>query len=231
MTRFKICGLRDAENARVAADSGADFLGFVFVPGVRRELALDQAKTIIDDYRSSREAGGPRLVGLFADQPSEQVNRFAEYCGLDIVQLCGSEPPEYWAEVAFPIIKQVKVRDDGSAHREAAQTLRRVEEVLSHGHQAMLDSYQKGALGGTGRSFDWSIAHEVAMHHDIVLAGGLSPGNVREAISRVSPWGVDVSSGVETDGAKDPHKIVAFAREVREVDSHAGGPATTSSSR
>ena len=218
MTRFKICGLRDVGNAVVAADSGADHLGFNFVPGVRRQITPDQAKSIIDEYRDTKRAGGPRLVGLFADQPVDEVNRVAQYCGLDVVQLCGSERPEYWADVSLPIIKQIKVGNDGSAEKAMVETLTRVEEVLSYGHFALLDRYEKGALGGTGLSFDWSIAREVAERHNVVLAGGLTPDNVGEAISGVAPWGVDVSSGVETDGIKDPDKIVAFAAAVRKAD-------------
>ena len=91
----------------------------------------------------------------------------------------------------------------------------RVAEVVERGHVAQLDSHQPGALGGTGHTFDWSIAREVAKHHDFLLAGGLDPDNVREAIEKVGPWGVDVSSGVETGGVKDVEKIAAFAAQVR----------------
>ena len=216
MTRFKICGLRDVGNALVAADAGADFLGFVFVPGVRRQLTEDLAEAIIRDYRrcQQRDKNGPRLVGLFADQPLDDVNRIGEHCGLDLAQLCGDEPPEYWRQVSVPVIKQIKVRNDGDTARATEETLCRVDEVIAEGHTAMLDRYEAGALGGTGRSFDWTIASEVARRHDFLLAGGLTPENVGVAINTAAPWGVDVSSGVETDLVKDPKKIAAFAREV-----------------
>ena len=217
MTRFKICGLRDADNALVAADAGADFLGFVFVPGVRRQLTEDLARAIIEEYRrrQQRDKNGPRLVGLFADQSLDDVNRIVERCGLDLAQLCGDEPPEYWGQVSVPVIKQIKVRNDGDTARATEETLRRVDEVIAEGHTAMLDRYEAGALGGTGLSFDWTIASEVARHHDFLLAGGLTPENVGVAINTAAPWGVDVSSGVETDLVKDPKKIAAFAREVK----------------
>lgn len=222
MTRFKICGLRDTDNAVVAAESGADFLGFNFVPGARRRLEVDRALDIIREYRRRRGEGGPRLVGLFADQPLDEVDRTIERCGLDLAQLCGDEPPEYWEAVSAPVIKQVKVRDDGDIAQAIDETLRRVGEVVGSGHMAMLDKYEAGAKGGTGRTFDWSIAAEVARHHDFLLAGGLNPQNVAQAIETVGPWGVDVSSGVETDYVKDPKKIAAFAREVTGADVRAG---------
>ena len=219
MTKLKICGLRDAEHALVAADEGADFLGFNFVPGVRRQLTEEQARSIIAAYRRERGAGGPRLVGLFADQPLDEVNAIVRGCGLDLAQLCGSEPLEYWQGVAVPIIRQVKVRDDGSGRQSiAADTLQRVEEVVSDGHTPLLDKYEKGAFGGTGRSFDWRLAREVAERHDVVLAGGLTPENVGRAITEAAPWGVDVSSGVETDGVQDAAKIERFAKAVRHAD-------------
>ena len=95
------------------------------------------------------------------------------------------------------------------------RVMRLCGEVVSRGYVAMLDTYKTGALGGTGRSFDWSIGAEVARCHDFMLAGGLTPGNVREAMAKARPWGVDVSSGVETEGVKDLEKIAAFAQQVR----------------
>ena len=215
MTRLKICGLRDAANALAAADAGADFLGFNFVPGARRQLSQEQAKDIIPGYRGEHGPDGPRLVGLFADQPLEFVAQMAGECGLDLVQLCGDEPPEYWQALPVPVFRVVRVRDDGPVEQAVAETSSMVERVASMGHTALLDKYEAGQRGGTGRSFDWSIAEEVAKAHDFMLAGGLTPGNVGQAIERVRPWGVDVSSGVETRGVKDAGKIRAFAEAVR----------------
>ena len=221
-TKLKIDGLRDASHALVAAEAGADFLGFVFVPGVRRQLAVGQARSIIEVYRQSRPAEPPRILGLFANQPLDEVNGIVRRCGLDMVQLCGDEPPEYWDRVEVPVIKQVKVRDDMSTERAVAETLDRVQEVIRRGHTAVLDKYHANAPGGTGRTFDWAIAREVSKECDFFLAGGLSPENVGEAISTVGPWGVDVSSGVETNGVKDRSKIVAFAKAVRKSDAGTG---------
>jgi len=142
------------------------------------------------------------------------VNLIVETCGLDQVQLCGDEVLKYWQEVEVPIIKQVKVRDDADNSFAMDDALRRVEEVVNSGYIAMLDKYESGAKGGTGSVFDWNIAAEVARRYDFLLAGGLTTDNVRLAIETVSPWGVDVSTGVETDFVKDPKKIHAFASEV-----------------
>jgi phosphoribosylanthranilate isomerase len=247
VTRFKICGLRDPRHAIAAADSGASFLGFVFVHGVRRQLTEQQAAAIIAEYRRQRGQGGPKLVGLFADQPLDEVNRIVKACSLDYAQLCGDEPPGYWPQVAVPIIKQIKVRTspsplEGEGLRAATprrgrgyqgkedmdaiieHTLRRAEQVLAVGHKVLLDSYEPGHLGGTGRTFDWAVAREVAKRHDVVLAGGLTPDNVERAVGTVHPWGVDVSSGVETGGVKDESKIRAFADAVRHADQAAAKP-------
>ena len=219
MTRLKICGLRDAGNALVAARAGADFLGLNLVPGVRRQITPQQARDIIDRVRDDLSGDTPRLVGLFADQTLDEVNQIVKHCGLDMVQLCGDEPPDYWRRVAVPIIKQIKVRDDAGPERAGAVAAGKVAAVIAAGHTAMLDRYETGALGGTGRSFDWRVASTIAGRYDVVLAGGLTPENVARAIAAVQPWGVDVSSGVETGGVKDPAKIRAFARQVQSADS------------
>ena len=229
MTKLKICGLREVSHALVAADAGADFLGFNFVPGVRRQLSTEKARGIIHEYRRLRESNGPKLVGLFANQPLEDVNRIVGHCWLDLAQLCGNEPPEYWDQITVPVIRQIKVQDDGPKDETVAEVLNRVGEVVRRRHIAMLDKHEAGSLGGTGRSFDWGIARQVSRHQDFLMAGGLSPDNVGEATAIVKPWGVDVSSGVETDGIKDPEKIVAFAEQVHLADERISGPPATDS--
>ena len=215
MTRFKICGLRDVGAALAAADAGADFLGLNFVPGVRRRITLDQGRSIVRSVAKEMGADAPGLVGLFADQDIDEVNGIIEACGLEYAQLCGSEKPDYWDRVRAKVIKQVRVRPLASDVETVEATLARVKGVVSRGNIALLDSYRKGALGGTGHAFDWDIAAQVAREYDVTLAGGLSPDNVASAIRQVNPWMVDVSSGVETEGVKDPAKIRAFAEAVR----------------
>ncbi|MBM3935244.1 MAG: phosphoribosylanthranilate isomerase [SAR202 cluster bacterium] len=218
MTRFKICGLRDLDNTLVAAQSGADFIGFNFVPGAKRAIPPELAKSIIDSLRARVTGPMPNLVGLFANQPIEDVNRILKQCGLDYAQLCGDESPAYWARVEAKIVRQVKVKEHPTVAEAVSETMEVVGHVAGKGHIPLLDKYETGALGGTGRTFDWDIAREVAKRYEIMLAGGITPENVSEAIHRVGPWAVDVSSGVETDGAKDPRKIEAFAAMVKGTD-------------
>ena len=217
MTKIKICGLREAWHAVTAAEVGADFLGFNFVEGVRRQISLDDALEILEEYRALEGTDGPKLVGLFANQPADHVNRIVRECGLDMAQLCGDEPQEYWSQIDVPIMKQVKVREDEDRDAVITNVLAEVERVVADGNMALLDKHSEGSLGGTGMSFDWEVAREIAKHYDFLLAGGLTPQNVAEAIKSVDPWGVDVSSGVETDGMKNPRKIMEFANMVRPV--------------
>ena len=216
MTHFKICGLRDVPNSLVAAESGADFLGFNFVEGVRRQLQPAEGSQIIYDFRMAFDRDSiPKIVGLFANQPADFINDIIHQCGLDYVQLCGDEPPEFWDELAAPVIRQVKVREDLPRSEAVSLVSERVAETLAAGHIALLDKHQPGALGGTGVAFDWSIVRGLASDSPVMVAGGLNPQNVAEAIGIAAPWGVDVSSGVETDGLKDAEKIRAFAAAVR----------------
>jgi len=216
MTRLKICGLKELSHLFAASDAGADFLGFVFVPGVRRQLDIEWAKDVIKNYRQSRGLGGPELVGLFADQSVEDVNYIIDHCRLDKAQLCGDEPVEYWSEIHKPIIKQLKVNDNGDRDDVIERLLHQVEEVVSKGHICILDKYKEGSQGGTGLTFDWSIATEIADRFSFIIAGGLNIKNVSKAIATVKPWGVDVSSGVEKNYVKDINKIWDFAKQVKD---------------
>ena len=233
MTIFKICGFRDAAAARVAAESGADFLGFVFVEGVRRRISPERGAEAATELRASlggasrtSDGGGarpkplPKIVGLFANQPADFVNGVARSCGLDYAQLCGDEPPDFWDALDLPVIRQVKVRESLGREGAVALAARQASEALEAGHLALLDKRKRGALGGTGETFDWTLAAEIrasvgAGGGGLMLAGGLTPENVADAIATASPWGVDVSSGVETGGVKDHAKIRQFARAVR----------------
>ena len=212
---FKICGIRTLEHALAATDAGASLIGFVFVPGVRRQVSVERARDVIRRTRELRGANCPNIVGLFANQPLSEVNKIVRQCDLNFAQLCGDEPPEFWDNVDAWVMRQVKV-DDSLPRKTAVSTaLNEIEEVVNRLHLTLLDKRLKGALGGTGHTFDWSIASEIARRHQVFLAGGLAPDNVRQAIDTVRPWGVDVSSGVETDGIKDTAKIAAFAKIVR----------------
>ena len=206
--RVKICGLRDSANALIAADAGADYLGFVFVEGVRRQLPPDEGQWITEGYLGGRQGvpNGPQLVGLFRNQPIDWVRHVAERCHLHIAQLCGDEEPSYANELIVPVLKQIRVKEGETA----AEIRARIEPWLDAGHMAVLDAYDPSTPGGAGNTFDWSAAEGVVEREGVLLAGGLNPENVSKAVQRLNPWGIDVSSGVETDGSKDPDKIRDF---------------------
>lgn len=216
MTRVKICGIRNLEDARVAADAGADFIGLVFVPERRRRLELEEARAIVAGLKES--AGRvPQFVGLFADQALEEVNLTVQTCALDLAQLCGRESLDYCRQTGAPVIKVLHVPDAASRHAAIAELAGRIEAHREAGNLVTLDRLVEGLQGGTGESFDWSIAAELSrLGNSFLLAGGLSPDNVAQAVAAVRPWGVDVSSGVETGGVKDHEKIRKFIRDARQ---------------
>ena len=216
MVKIKICGLSDTGSARVAAAAGADFLGMVLAPS-RRRVQPEKARLISEAVRSLKDR--PALVGVFAGAPAAEVNRLAEYCRLDRVQLSGDESWDYCREIKYPITKTIHVTEDTTAHGvmneiEKGYTLCSMTEMIF-----LLDTGFGGASGGTGLSFDWSVAREVLARFPVMVAGGLTPQNVGGLIRLARPWGVDVSSGVESGGHKDESKIMAFARAVIDADS------------
>lgn len=215
-TRIKICGIRDEVAARAAVEAGADFIGMVFVPGSRRRLDGDRASRIVSSLREMLGGRRPKVVGLFADQPLEEVDRLAECCGLDMVQLCGSESLEYCGQVGVPVIKVLHVSDSLAGEDGVALLAQEMGALRERDHLVALDRKVEGLQGGTGQSFDWDIAKTLAMKgFSFLLAGGLTPETVGSAVRTVRPWGVDVSSGVETGGEKDVEKIRAFIHAAR----------------
>jgi len=209
----KICGLRDSPNALVTADAGADFLGFNFVEGVRRQLQPDEGQWVTEGFIGGREGipNGPKLVGLFRDQPVEWVRHVAQQCHLHMAQLNGDEDLAYAEELIVPIMRQIRVKPD-----DTAESLRNeVSQWLDAGHMVVLDSFDPSVPGGTGEAFNWSVADGIAEQEGVLLAGGLTPENVGAAIQQLNPWGVDVASGVEVDGVKDPDRIREFIKAAR----------------
>jgi phosphoribosylanthranilate isomerase len=210
--QIKICGIRSADAAIVSSDAGATYLGFNFVEGVRRQIQPDDGTQIIADYMSGRKTlNRPGLVGLFRNQDPEFVNETARNAKLDFLQLCGDEDADYISKIELPIFKMVRVKD-GSTPSMLSDI---VTPLLDDGHGIVLDTYDKNVAGGSGKSFDWAAAEGVTNREKVFLAGGLTPDNVQSAIAQLSPWGVDVASGVETDGVKDPARIRAFINAAR----------------
>ena len=214
MTRVKICGITERAHALAVAEAGADFLGLVFAPG-KRQLAPEEARRIAEAVRKANNA--IEIVGVFVNTPSSEVNQTAAFCRLDLIQLSGDESWEYCREITLPIIKAFRV--SRQRPEEICAELSAGARTLSPKRFiALLDSQVKGRYGGTGMRFNWRIAQQVALRFPTIIAGGLEPDNVAEAIKTVAPWGVDVSSGVEVRGVKDVAKIRAFIEAARRAD-------------
>lgn len=203
MTTVKICGIKRVDDARAAIESGADMLGFVFAPSIRR-VNPETARDIIAAVRLNSAV---RTVGVFVNTDPDEMNRVARVCGLDHIQLSGDEPDDVVARLDVPAIEAIYVGED-----DRAEILR--ERIrASNAEMVLLDTARAGTYGGTGETFRWDRLP--ALERPVLVAGGLHAGNVAEAIRLVQPWGVDVSSGVETNGEKDHGKIRAFIRAAR----------------
>ena len=202
----------------MATQAGADFVGMIFVPQRHRLLDAQTGSRIAQAVRASSSPNQtPKIVGNFADQPQEEVNGIIKDCGLDFVQLCGKESLEYCGQIDAGVIKVVHIDPSATAADNVDLVAERVQTYTGVGHLVTLDRLVVGVQGGTGHSFDWSIAAQLSQRGlPFVLAGGLSPDNVAQAITEVQPWGVDVSSGVESNGVKDHDKIQAFIRNARQ---------------
>ena len=213
-TRVKICGIGDNAHALAAVEAGADFIGLVFAPS-KRQVSPAKACEIASAVKKSSDT--TKVVGVFANALSSQVNELADFCALDWVQLSGDESWEYCREVVKPIIKAIRIGQQSPEELYAA--LSAGSKLLpARRFITLLDSQVEGKYGGTGEGFDWKLAQEAAKRFPIIVAGGLDPENVARLIETVAPWGVDVSSGVETGGVKDMTKIKAFIEAVRKAD-------------
>ena len=217
MTHVKICGFRSAEPLLAAVDAGVDAVGLVFVPSARRRLTAAEARAVLEEARASGQTLPP-IVGLFADQPLEEVQQTVTSVGLDAVQLCGGEGVEYASQLGVPVYKVISIDAETPISAQMPRIMVLQQRHALAGHRIVLDAQVPGEYGGTGQQFDWDLAADFAGAFEMSLAGGLSPDNVQEAVERVRPWGVDVSSGVETDGEKDLAKVRAFVETVRAVD-------------
>lgn len=203
MIRIKLCGMTRPEDARIAEAAGADAVGFIFAPSPR-QITAEQAREI------SKELG-PFIarVGVFVNATRDEIAAILDRVDLDVLQLHGSETPEQ-IEALFPLgrrmIKSIRVKD--------AASLSRLNDYPVD--TFLLDSYIPGVPGGTGHTFDWSLATQIARQHRIILAGGLTPDNVAEAIKVVQPFGLDAASGVEqSPGVKDHEKMQQFIARAR----------------
>ena len=201
MIRTKICGITSLDDALIAIEAGADALGFVFYKDSPRHIFPEEAARITSILPPFVQA-----VGLFVNEAPETVNQVSRLCHLGLIQLHGDEPPEYCRQIEQRVIKAFRV-----------SSMTSLEPISEYRLSCcLLDAYSPAFYGGTGKSFNWEIACEaVRRGYKVVLAGGLTPDNVVEAISLVQPYAVDVSSGVESSpGKKDAAKVQEFIRNV-----------------
>jgi phosphoribosylanthranilate isomerase len=250
VTRIKVCGITEKQHALAAARAGADFIGLVFAPSPR-QVSAEKALLLSQAIHNSGAA--TEVVGVFVNAAVDEVNRIADYCRLDRVQLSGDETWEYCQQIERPAIKaihmlttqtlspfktpayplsltrregdrgvphfsQEKIGDSVGAlpdYKVAIDQIAMGYQLIPHQKLiCLLDTKVKGIYGGTGQTFDWQLAKEVAARFPIIIAGGLSPDNVGKLVKEVQPWGIDVSTGVEINGRKDEAKIIAFIEAV-----------------
>jgi len=209
--QVKICGLRTHEHLNTAIEAEADLLGLMFYEPSHRYIQPEQAKMLLENTRFSSGAKNwaptPDLGGVFVNKESDFINDVAERIGLHFVQLHGNELPEFCQLINCPVIKALQL--EKGKDREMVRTFRDVAWRI------LLDT-PSATWGGSGLTHNWHLARRIAQETPIFLAGGLTPGNVAEAISQVHTWGVDVSSGVETNKHKDVAKIRTFIENVRQ---------------
>lgn len=206
MTIIKICGIKTLKDALAAIDSGADYLGFNFYSKSVRFIEKSPCAEITSVLK--REHPQIKLVGVFVNSSVDEIKDILQTCHLNLAQLHGDETPETFAQLtphAFRAFRGIPESNAGYERNEVPAML--------------IDAAVKGVYGGSGVTADWATAAELAKKYPLLLAGGLTPENVADAVRQVQPWGVDVASGVESaPGEKDAGKMSAFVNAVREVE-------------
>jgi phosphoribosylanthranilate isomerase len=202
MTKIKICGNTRGEDVELAVELGADLIGFIFTRS-KRQVRVDEIKAVI-----AQVPAGVERVGVFIDEPAEQIGEVAQACGLTAIQVYR---PLTAKDRALGLLLLPAFRVQGG---EDLTTIR-----LENGDHPLFDTWVPDSVGGTGRTWAWPQAKAVARNYPVVISGGLTPDNVDDAVRVLRPWAVDVCSGVEAEpGRKDPVKLRAFIEAVRRVD-------------
>ncbi len=205
MTKIKICGIKTLDDALAAIDLGADLIGFNFYPKSPRYVEVGVCRGIMSKVRN---IGRVTCVGVFVNASVSEIHATMDTCGLGLAQLHGDETVAFMEslkEKSFKAFRGIPSDVNGFAQDDVPAFL--------------VDASVKGVYGGSGVTADWDGAAELAKKYPLLLAGGLTPGNIAEAVRKVKPWGVDVASGVESDpGKKDPSKMEAFVQAVRDAE-------------
>ena len=199
--KVKICGMTQLKDALFAVEQGVDAVGFIFYKKSPRAVTMKTVREIITKLPPLVDT-----VGVFVNESAERLNKIADYCGLDLVQLHGEESPAFCRKIHRRVIKAFRVKD--------LQTIKQLEKFPVSGF--LLDTFSDDLHGGTGKPFDWNLALPVKKMGPVILAGGLTPRNILQAVRQVRPYGVDVCSGVEkSPGIKDLEKVRAFLKNIR----------------
>ncbi len=199
--KVKVCGMTNLKDALVAVEEGADAVGFIFYKKSSRSVTMKTVREIVLELPPFVDT-----VGVFVDETAEQINKIADYCNLDMIQLHGDESPAFCKKIRRRVIKALRVKD--------MQSVKKLSTFQVSGF--LLDTFSENLYGGTGKVFDWNLALPAKKFGPIIMAGGLTPNNIQQAIRQVRPYGVDVCSGVESQpGIKDHKKVRAFLKNAK----------------
>jgi len=206
VVKIKICGITNPYDASMAVELGTDALGFVFAPSPR-QVTPEQACHIINNLPPFVQT-----VGVFVDECLTRIRDIVNFCGLEIIQLHGGESPEFCTALMPHVIKGFRLNDSSS--------LLPIGDYRGKIRAVLLDAYQRGIQGGTGKTFDWNLAIAAGEFGiPVILSGGLSPSNIQRAIVTVQPYAVDVNSGVEdSPGIKSPFLMKKLMEKIREIE-------------
>ena len=196
--KVKVCGMTSLKDALVAVEVGADAVGFIFYKKSPRSVTMKTVREIVLELPPFVDT-----VGVFVDETAEQINKIADYCNLDIIQLHGDESPTFCKKIRRKVIKAFRIKD--------MQSVKKLSSFQVSGF--LLDTFSDNLHGGTGKVFDWNLALPAKKFGPVIMAGGLTPNNVQQAVRQIRPYGVDVCSGVESEpGIKDHKKVRAFLK-------------------
>lgn len=199
--KVKICGMTQLKDVLFAIEQGVDAVGFIFYKKSPRAVTMKTVREIITKLPPLVDT-----VGVFVNESAERLNKIADYCGLDLVQLHGEESPAFCRKIHRRVIKAFRIKD--------LQSIKQLEKFPVSGF--LLDTFSDDLHGGTGKTFDWNLALPAKKMGPVILAGGLTPRNILQAVRQVRPYGVDVCSGVEkSPGIKDLEKVRAFLKNIR----------------
>lgn len=199
--KVKVCGMTSLKDALVAVELGADAVGFIFYKKSPRSVTMKTVREIVLELPPFVDT-----VGVFVDETAEQINKIADYCNLDIIQLHGDESPTFCKKIRRKVIKAFRIKD--------MQSVKKLSSFQVSGF--LLDTFSENLHGGTGKVFDWNLALPAKKFGPVIMAGGLTPNNVQQAVRQIRPYGVDVCSGVESEpGIKDHKKVRAFLNNAK----------------